>query len=720
MAAETIRAFLRNLAAGAERRADAVSTSAWGRTRSFVRYDLFDDTFIFEEGILDRLENKDSVVLVPKAALRRGGAGPDGARAFGHVMTVASGNHAVTSLPLLDGRFWGLSDLPPEEQSDALARRLVCANVVGDTFELSQRGVSTADLVEMDDWLQELGFPMKRVVLADRVDETIDFYARRGQEWRIKPLAWTLEEMEQALRSSVSRIHSPIRYYHNVRGVHFLTYSNFRAWGALLKTDPAGFLQGLDELCGTSSDQPVCNLLLPKFQKHREIEFFGMAAGLAAQTLVPAVLDLWKHAGSIDPADRRAVADAAERFAALDETFRSHLADPAFADESTPKFLETIYRYLTGEIYQDEHDSLSRAFDDLRTALPGATYSLGNRYDHDGADARTLAILDSLDAGISHGDRIEYVNVYEIRSVTERVRLGLGKTREIVFKTMWSPLPRRLVEKRLARRSTGYGAYTLARIEAFRALGVSYGRHRLLARSDGATGDVHYFTRSRYPGTPFSQLPDSSFHDRDERTGTYNPESESPDIVRATIRLMGGAAAENLVLKKYTKDGSARFAEGKEIVEFGFDIHYGKEMPLKIHLCSVRGTLGWPDLSKTDANLATCFDFYLDAYARVAAAYAGRHPALDAWDVADAFWEGFAARTRVLHWNYMGRREQFDSFAPRLFGDYRFAEKWDFALWALVAQRDRLPELGELFRVKFQRRLDESSGEGGHDDGASR
>ena len=80
---DAIQTFLRNLAAGATRRAETVSTSAWGRSRSFECFDLFDDTFVFEEGILDSLENKDSVVLVPKAALRRGGVGPDGARVFG-------------------------------------------------------------------------------------------------------------------------------------------------------------------------------------------------------------------------------------------------------------------------------------------------------------------------------------------------------------------------------------------------------------------------------------------------------------------------------------------------------------------------------------------------------------------------------------------------------------------------------------------------------------
>ena len=90
----------------------------------------------------------------------------------------------------------------------------------------------------------------------------------------------------------------------------------------------------------------------------------------------------------------------------------------------------------------------------------------------------------------------------------------------------------------------------------------------------------------------------------------------------------------------------------------------------------------------------------------MAASYARRHPVMHPDDVADAFWEGFAARTRVLHWNYMGRREQFDSFAPRLFGDYRFGEKWSFALWALEKQRERLPELEERFRAKFQAACD--------------
>ncbi len=709
-----IQNFLKALLAGAERSPEVVSRTSWGKVRSFSRYDLFDDTFIIEDGILDDLENRDSVVLVPKSVLQPAAEGS--ARVFGNVMTVSTGNHAVTSLPLVSGEFWGLSELRDEAaQAEVLSRKTVFANVVGDTFEISQRGASTADVAEMDEWLQALGCPMRMIVLADRVGETIEYYARRGQEWRIRPLAWTPEEMSAALRASISRIHSSIRYYHNVKGVHFLSFANFRAWGALVRSDPAAFLAGLRELCDTEPGQDLPNILLPKFGAHHEVEFFGLPPGAAEASLVPAMMDLWRHVtasrepteGAGTPAEAVAAfgEDLAERFEAIAARFRSLLVDPALADDSSPVFVEAIYRALVGAVYETSDGMSERSFDDMKTALPGATYTLGNRFLHDGADARTIAILDLLEQDISHGDRIECVNVYEIRSASDRVRLGLGKTREIVFKTAWDPLPRHRIEKRLARRSTGYGAYTLARTHAFRALGISYGRHRLLARNDGATGEVHYFTRDRYPGTPFSQLPPSAFRPRDPDTGVRDPSApESADIVRSVIVLMGSAAAENLVLKKYTadKDSPSRFAIGKEIVEFGYDARFGKEMPLKVRLCSVRGTMGWPDLSRTTENLDRCFAFYLKRYAEVVRGYVSLHDSMDPWLIADAFWEGFSSRTRQFLWNYRNRREWFDSYSPRLFGDYRFGEKWAFALWALERQAELLPELSTRFSEFFR------------------
>ena len=213
------------------------------------------------------------------------------------------------------------------------------------------------------------------------------------------------------------------------------------------------------------------------------------------------------------------------------------------------------------------------------------------------------------------------------------------------------------------------------------------------------------------PGTPFSQLPPSAFRARDPSTGAYAAE-ESADIVRAVILLAGSAAAENLVLKKWTADGSTRFAVGKEIVEFGYDVRFGKEMPLRIRLCSVRGTMGWPCLDQTDENLDHCFDAFLSRYAQVAFEYSRKHLSTDPWDVADAFWEGFSARTRQLDWNYRNRREYFDRYDPHLYGDYRFGAKWSFVLWALERQSERLGALAELFHGKFREKMERAEAQG--------
>ena len=693
--------FLSRLVKSATKHPQTIKLTAWGKEREFERYDLFDDTFVFEVGILKHLQNKDPVVLVPKAALTHT-PGRDKKRVFGNIMTVSSGNHAVTSLPLLSGKFWNLPSPQDEEtRATALSKHVVCANIVGDTFEISQREVATNEVVEMDEWLQALEYPMSRIVLIDRIDSTLRYYFSRGQEWRIKPLVWGHAEMRDALRASLCRMHSTIRYFHNVKGAHFLTLSNFLEWGALARADYAEFLRGLNELAAKGAYSGVPNLLLKKYRGHHEIELFGTPPGFAAANIVPLILDL--HA-RIDAGDCPQE-DAAERFAAIAELFRTSLQSPALADETSPAFTETLYRNITGAVYFDDRtdSDTSRAFDDMRTALPGATYSKhGARSMHDGIDPRSIAILDALEHSVSHGDTLEYANIYELRADDEPERLGEGRTREIVYKTVWHPLPVRIIEKRLALKSTGYGAYTIARVQAFRALGVAYGGHKLLARNDGCSGDLHYFTRNRYPGEPFSTLPDYFFHDRNPITGKYDTTAEASDIIRALVTLMGSAAAENMILKKNDRKGtSCLFDEGKEIVEFGYDVMRGKEMPLRIWFCSVRGTMGWRDLSRSDENIAAFFAFYMKRYAESAFAYSRKHPVLDRYSIADAFFTGFNSRTNEIAWNYTTRRDEFDTYTPRLWGDFKFAEKWSFALWALEIQRDRIRELGDIFQTEF-------------------
>ena len=697
--ASEVQNFLKMLVAESNQRETKLTLKAWGKERTFVAFDLFDDTFIFEDGIWDHLENKDSVILVPKSVFVEAKPGEKKRRVFGNIMTVTSGNHAVASIPLLSGQFWDIKGVDEKQRGETLMKRLVCANVVGDTIEISQRDVETPDVVEMDDWLQALGCPMRNVVLIDRIDSTLQYYNKRGQEWRIKPLAWTIGEMHSAIRSSSSHIHSCIKYFHNVKGVHFLTYKNFIAWGEKIEKNYQDFLIGLTELAGTNEQYPTSNLMLHKYRTHHEIELFGLPEGVAEQVIIPELIELHRD---INNNEKVFPQDVSERFNSIANTFRTALIEPAFQDEESQTFIQTLYRNITGQVYFDEtYGLVSSAFDDMRTALPGATYMLGNRFIHDGADARTIAILDVLEREISHGDRIEHVNIYEIRSNSESVKLGEGKSREIVFKTMWNPKDTRIIEKRLAQSSTGYGAYTLARVSAFRSLGISYGRHRLIARSDGSSGDIHYFTRARYPGIPFNKIPKMLFCVRDPVTGKYDLANESADVVRALIRLLGGSAAETMILKKYKVDGDNHFCQSKEIIEFGYDVRYGKEMPIGLHLCSIRGTMGWEDTKQDEGNLLKMFDFFIREFVVTINRFAEEHPVLTRYDIADAFFEGFSAKTREVYWNYMNRREQFDNYSPRIYGDYRFSEKWSFVLWSLIEQRKRLDYLYDLFMEYF-------------------
>jgi hypothetical protein len=166
---------------------------------------------------------------------------------------------------------------------------------------------------------------------------------------------------------------------------------------------------------------------------------------------------------------------------------------------------------------------------------------------------------------------------------------------------------------------------------------------------------------------------------------------------------LGDAAAQNMVLKKYLPDThGCRFGEGKEVFEFGYDIESKREMPMRVMLCSIRGSLGWPDLSYTEKNLDTLFGFYFDCYAAVLYRFWLKHKeTVELEPLAHRFFDGFEYKTRGMHWNYSVRREQFDEFDPGLRPNYEFTKKWRFVLWSLERQSRRLEPLRGVFVEKI-------------------
>ncbi len=474
--------------------------------------------------------------------------------------------------------------------------------------------------------------------------------------------------MDAALHMSRTHINTCLRYYHSAKGVHFLSYTDFHALDAVRVNDYAQFVECLRELVSIFEGDVRSCMRTPKFHGHHEIELFGLRRGEALEQLVPELEKLMEGI--------------------------------------TLKRLDHLYMHLSGEVYYGHGGSVSLAFDDRRTALPGATFRGGLPDFHPGADDRTRVLLANVEQMMSQDERVEYANLYELRSdndATSKLPVGAGVTREIVFKTNRRPLCTSLIEKRLALKTPGYGSYMLARVHAFKALGVGFGEYRLLMRLDSKAGrEMNYFIRNRCPGEPLDDIPPRMF----QRTGEFggSEAGEDPEVVLALGALLGNAAAQNLVLKKFLPETRhCRYGVGKEVFEFGYDIGSKREMPMRVMVCSIRGSLGWPDTSYTEENLKTLFDFYFDAYAKELYRYWTKHREAVALDVlADRFFDGFEFKTREMHWNYSVRREQFDDFDPRLRRSYAFTKKWHFALWSLDRQVRRLEPLRKLFKEKVQ------------------
>lgn len=683
---KAIRAFLGRITRTGVRRPGCVKTVSMGREREFRAWDVGDDTYILEKGVNAHLDEHPSVLAVEKRDLRRS--------ARGRVLTMTTGNHAVGAFPLLDGRFWKLSALPSDKRGDVLMHAVLCANVVRDTIEISQREVPSKKLWEADEWLLgAAGFTMPDIVMGERNDQTLEHYRQLGQEWRIKPLAWTETEMKVALAAAKKRISTKITYYHSMRGVHFLSYAEFRRFAEWAQTDPDEFVKGLRELVSVYEGATMSFTRLQKVRGHHEIELFGLRRGVAIETIVPELERLMESVALGRIGQLGVIAKAAE-IAAL---YESLLTRPSLSDETSKDFAETLYMYVSGEIYSVSGEGSTPAFDDRRTALPGATFVKGRPVMHPRSDDRTEILLSNLRGLMSKDEIVLYANVYELREQEGDTPIGKGKTREVVYRTNRSPLEKSLVEKRLTSSRQEYGSYMLARIGVLKALGLSLSRnYRLLRRRQHSGRRIDYYIRERCEGEPMESIPANYFCNADDAS------VEEKDVVLALATLMGDAAAQNLAMKKFDPlTQSPLFGVGKEIYEFEYDIIRQRVVPKSVATCSIRGSFGWPDRAFTDDNLQAIGSFYLQHYAHALKAFQRKH-AVTMAEVAERFMDGFEFRTHAMAWQLSVMRDQFESFKPDLPAVFDFDRKWAFVMWALERQERRLPFIRKSFFSKVE------------------
>ncbi|MBO5905646.1 MAG: hypothetical protein J6Q84_04425 [Kiritimatiellae bacterium] len=688
-----IRDFVRRVRTTGVKRSTKVKTVAMGRERVFEAWDIGHDTYIFEKLVTSHLSDHPSVLIVEKRVLK--------SRTKGRVFTMTTGNHSVAAFPLLDGRFWKLSNLPSQRRGETLMYSILCANVVKDTIEISQREVPAKILFAADEWLMDtVGFSMRDIVMGDRNDVTIEHYRQLGQEWRVKPLAWTINEINVALAASKKRISTKLTYYHSMKGVHFLTYPEFKKFTDLARTNCDEYLKGLKELVGVYEGNKTSFVRMPKHRGHHEIEFFGLRRGIALEKLVPEVEKLME-AIALGKIGQLGIIQRAEEILVL---YSLLLNKPEYADERSKLFIETLYMYITGEIYSVVGEGSTPAFDDRRTALPGATFVDGRPVFHIGADDRSEVLLSNMRRMMSKDEIIEYANVYELRVEDEMAEIGKGRTREIVYKTNRSPLEQSMVEKLLSRAAKGYSSYMLSRIQAFKALGVGLSDYRVLhRRAQIKKRLVDVYVRRRCEGEPMDAIPENYFNNADDST------IEEKEVVLTLATLMGDAAAQNMAMKKYDpQTNSPLYGVGKEIYEFEYDIMLGRIVPKKVSICSIRGSLGWPSLNYDDENLSRLFNFYLAHFAHALKDYQRRHK-VSMNEVAERFMDGFEYRTRAMVWQLSVMRDRFEAFKPDLPSVYGFDKKWHFAMWALDRQERRLSILRKMFFQKVEIVENESS-----------
>jgi len=696
MQANPIITFIKRVRQEARSKTEVVKHGVFGKSRLFHGCDWGCDTFVFEKDIWKNLGNHAPILIVKKSDILKG--------THGYIFTLTSGNHSVALHPLATGAFWNLGSMSNKRRQQIISKCVLCANVVNGKIEISQRDVDAARVTDADYWLQSLGFCLNEIIFADRNSNTLEIYRRLGQEWRIKPLAWTKNEMRAAINHSRTAINSKLKYYHSSAGVHFLTYDGLRELLNLFEDDYGEFITALKELVFVYIGQHTSNLRTEKINNHHEIELFGLHVGSAESVVIPQLEEL----NELITHKKLNINGIKRVLHEILVSFKMHLERPQLANSSSIDFIETMYIHLSGEIYQLNTNGVSPAFDARRIALPGATFR-GNQPDfHPGIDQRSKDLIYNMEQILSNEESMEYVNVYELRN-GGKGEVGSADTREIVFKTDRRPVCTSLIEKRLASQKKGYGSYLLTRVHAFKSLGIDIGEYRLLTRLD-STGlrSMHFFLRNRCPGEPLKYVKPKLFKSESLSEEAY---TETRDILLALASLLGNAAAQNLIMKKYiTSTKSCRFGEGKEIFKMGFNAQSGTEVPESVSMCSMRGAIGWPDLSYTDENLNAASNCYLTTFARVIVDFHKEYQDIVSLkDCAERFIGGFDCKTKEIYWNYMVNKEAFDNFNPQLNKRYGFVKKWRFVLWALEQQHSRLELIHKLFIHKVKIGFDEKT-----------
>lgn len=609
----------------------------------------------------------------------------------GWFFALCEGNFSTLLTPLFSGGLGhDLCQITSGNRSETLLHRVVYMNRSKKGFDLYQRETFFDLFIEADAWLQSIGFGPQQCRFYERTPEILAYTRQHGLMWRVRPRVYSIEEKRETIAHAWQQAESIAHYYVSVRGVHWLSYEVFAHVVDLSTKCLDSTIMCLEEWVGVPRGKALAAMCRPKANRHA-IEFLGVKREAAEVYLIMPLTILLSEIR----ANHLTKEDIIDALTALKYFFKKLLIDPRYEHTNTPEMVEELYTLLVDDSTVKQPTQAVIDFDARRMAVPGVSFDEGRIIPHPGVDRHTLMIVHHLSQRLSFNEKIESINVFVVRS-TKTLTSESSRSREIVIKTNRTPVPISYIQKKLSSVRMGYSDYLLARANVFRALGADLPIFEVLTiDTKGQSEETPYFLRTRCPGDPLNAIPDDYFKINTENLNG----AEDPDVVLALAQLYGSAAADNLAAKKYIpKEKISRFGIGKEIFEFIYDPFKHRMMPARVQTCSIRGTLGWSDLTQSEANLQDAHRFYLHHYAAVLGDYwRGHSDACTLNECANAFFDGFMRKLKALNWAYMQNKLNFDTFDPHLRATYNFREKLNFAFWSLTRATEDLLQLREYF-----------------------
>ena len=516
---------------------------------------------------------------------------------------------------------------------------------------------------------------------------------QRGECWRVSPLPKTQREMSRMIDDSRIAIRGEeLYYYSKATGTRFLTYQEFGRLETMPEPTLRGHLQeireysaginrhGRPEIAFFMADRSFSKT---NFAAHDFASLDGSALRDVYQSLRQAFRD------AVAPEFQHDVADQLEwrnsMYAALIGQDETEMSEESLLGLSSEFFMQI--EWLPGGRIEDGELIFDPAFEmadelnepDLQRLCDekcrGFTYNFVREFG-DLEYVNIGRVIGSLShRGMTPGRRDVYIAQIKQRGIKDEII-------KIIRMQKWGIREHLDDGKRLLDaiiQAEEYTEYILDRRLGCRQLGMNLPPHttakRIGERYTGSASDMYnaqiwspYFERDYIRGMATDKIPPQRL--------------ANPEFANGLARLLGHAAAPNLIVGRCHGDGRVVFDDGDEVV-----IEDDAGMPAEIVVADQMGTF---------ANYWTELDHYAAEYAEPVNR---RLPILsNPEEFTELYIEGFVIRLSKIQLEYKRRKRGFDALfkhRPRDEGG-SFAYRWERVLDRLRRADPR--HLGDLIR----------------------